>query len=297
MKRAILGISAYYHDSAAALLVDGEIVAAAQEERFTRKRHDAAFPSERGPVRPRRGGPQVRGPVRGGLLRQAVPEVRAAAGDVSRVCATRPGELLLGDPGLDQGKALHEAAARASIWPSLGTGNVPIFFPEHHLSHAASAFYPSPFDEAAIVTVDGVGEWATTTIGHGRDKDITILRELAFPALDRAALLRVHLLHGIQGEQRRVQADGPGAVRQSGRAGRPRSSSTRSRATWSTFARTVRSSSTWTTSTMPPALKMVNEPRWEQLFGVPGATRRVGDRAGVHEHGARDPAGDRGNRR
>lgn len=63
----------------------------------------------------------------------------------------------------------------------LGSGKVPVYFPEHHLSHAASAFYPSPFEEAAIVTIDGVGEWATTTIGHGKGKDITILQELRFP--------------------------------------------------------------------------------------------------------------------
>ena len=63
----------------------------------------------------------------------------------------------------------------------LGEGKVPIYFPEHHLSHAASAFYPSPFQEAAIITVDGVGEWATTTIGRGRGKEIEILKELQFP--------------------------------------------------------------------------------------------------------------------
>ena len=63
----------------------------------------------------------------------------------------------------------------------LGDGSVPIYYPEHHLSHAASAFYPSPFTEAAIVTIDGVGEWATTTIGHGQGKEIEILEELQFP--------------------------------------------------------------------------------------------------------------------
>ncbi len=88
-----------------------------------------------------------------------------------------------------------------------------VCFGEHHESHAASAFYPSPFEQAAVVTMDGVGEWATSSIGVGRGHDLEILRELRVPALARAALFRLHLLRRLQGELRRVQGDGPGAVR------------------------------------------------------------------------------------
>ena len=96
----------------------------------------------------------------------------------------------------------------------------PIYFAEHHMSHAASAFLPSPFEEAAILTVDGVGEWATATLRRGQGQRHRALQGDPLPALPRPALQRVHLLPGLQGEQRRVQGDGPGAVRQA-RALRP----------------------------------------------------------------------------
>ena len=81
-------------------------------------------------------------------------------------------------------------------------------FGDHHESHAASAFYPSPFEEATIVTVDGVGEWATCSVGVGRGHDMTLLHELRFPRLTGAALLRLYLFHGVQGQQRRIQDHG-----------------------------------------------------------------------------------------
>jgi carbamoyltransferase len=116
----------------------------------------------------------------GRLLRQAVPEVRAAARDVSRLRTDRPAQLRYGDAGVDQREALHASAARrapARAWAARAIASLS----EHHLSHAASAFYPSPFEESAILTIDGVGEWATTTIGRGGGKDIEILSELQFP--------------------------------------------------------------------------------------------------------------------
>lgn len=179
-KRAILGISAYYHDSAAAVLVDGEIVAAAQEERFTRKRHDPSFPTN--------------------AARYVLAEAGLKYEDLRAVAFyDKPFlkfERLLETYHAFAPRGLASFSSAIPVWikeklfmkrllaehlTELGKGDVPIFFPEHHLSHAASAFYPSPFDDAAIVTIDGVGEWATTTIGHGLGKNITILRELAFP--------------------------------------------------------------------------------------------------------------------
>ena len=87
-----------------------------------------------------------------------------------------------------------------------------LLFTEHHLSHAASAFYASPFEEAAVLTMDGVGEWCTASSAVGRGKDLQIVKETAFPALARAALFRLHLLHRLQGQFRRVQADGARAL-------------------------------------------------------------------------------------
>ncbi len=100
-----------------------------------------------------------------------------------------------------------------------GRGQAPMLFPEHHLSHAASAFYPSPFEEAAILTLDGVGEWATSTIGHGQGKEISILRELQFPHSLGLLYSAFTYYCGFKVEQRRIQAHGPGPLRQS--RGRP----------------------------------------------------------------------------
>lgn len=180
MKKAILGISAYYHDSAAALIVDGEIVAAAQEERFSRRKHDSRFPIN--------------------ACRYVLGEAGVDYKDLSAVAfydkpflkferlletyhAFAPagvGSFLSAIPVWIKEK-LFMKRLLAEHLSELGQATIPIYYPEHHLSHAASAFYPSPFEESAIVTVDGVGEWATTTIGRGRDRQIEILRELQFP--------------------------------------------------------------------------------------------------------------------
>lgn len=180
MTTAILGISAYYHDSAAAILVDGQIVAAAQEERFTRKKHDASFPIQ--------------------ACRYVLQESGINYKDLAAVSFyDKPFlkfERLLETYHAFAPGGLRSFVSAVPVWikeklfmrrlldehlTKLGEGKVPIYYPEHHLSHAASAFYPSPFEEAAIVTVDGVGEWATTTIGRGRGKEIEILKELQFP--------------------------------------------------------------------------------------------------------------------
>ena len=180
MRSAILGISAFYHDSAAVLLVDGEIVAAAQEERFTRKKHDAGFPRNAARYVLREGGLNL-------ADLDAVAFYDKPYLKFERLLETYNGfapkglkSFLSSIPvwikeKLFMRKMLNEELAK------LGEGKPKILFPEHHLSHAASAFYPSPFEEAAILTVDGVGEWATTTIGKGSGRDITILKELHFP--------------------------------------------------------------------------------------------------------------------
>ncbi|GAA1332025.1 carbamoyltransferase family protein [Saccharothrix algeriensis] len=176
----ILGISAFYHDSAAALVVDGVTVAAAQEERFSRRRHDSAFPAS--------------------AVRYCLEQAGIGVGDLGAVAYYE-------DPGLKFGRVLSTLAAAAPggfasfretlpQWLSwkrrtadvvrdrlaaIG-GPVPeVVVRRHHESHAASAFLPSPYDSAAVLCVDGVGEWATTTLWHGRGDEVRPISEIRFP--------------------------------------------------------------------------------------------------------------------
>ncbi|HMJ04951.1 MAG TPA: carbamoyltransferase [Chthoniobacterales bacterium] len=170
----ILGISAFYHDSAACLVRDGEIVAAAQEERFTRKKHDAAFPRHAAAY----------------CLSEAegrAPDMVAFYEKPFTKCDRLFSTYLAGAPrGWRSFLKAMPAWMKQKIWiKSIIRDELkfegPIIFPEHHESHAASAFFPSPFAEAAILTMDGVGEWTTTSIGRGVGNKIELLAELRFP--------------------------------------------------------------------------------------------------------------------
>lgn len=189
----ILGISAFYHDSAACLVVDGEIIAAAQEERFTRIKHDHRFPMN-----------AVRYCLKewGGSVEQLeyVGFYDKPLLKFDRLLETYLYYAPKGFPSFLKAMPLW---IREKLWmPDLirtelakaggiegerearkagKNSSCNILFGDHHESHAASAFYPSPFEEAAILTMDGVGEWATSSIGVGRGNDITLLRELKFP--------------------------------------------------------------------------------------------------------------------
>ncbi len=179
----ILGISAWYHDAAAALLVDGDIAGAAHEERFTRKKQDPSFPHH--------------------AARWCLDQAGIRLDDLDAVVfydkplltfdrlietwhATAPSGLvqfLRSVPVWMKEKLVSRRLLREGL-AALDRGALPadrIRFAEHHLSHAASAFYPSPFDDAAILTLDGVGEWATASICHGEGREIRSLRELRFP--------------------------------------------------------------------------------------------------------------------
>lgn len=173
----ILGISCFYHDSAAALIVDGRIVAAAQEERFTRKKHDSQFPSR--------------------AIQYVLSEAKLSVSDIDTVAfydkpflkferiletsiATAPKSLsmfLMAMPVWLKSRLWFEHDVRRGLPDFKGD----IIYAEHHESHAASAFYPSPFEKAAILTVDGVGEWATTSISIGDGNSLRILKEIHFP--------------------------------------------------------------------------------------------------------------------
>ncbi len=173
---AILGLSAYYHDSAACLLVDGKIVAAAQEERFTRKKHDAEFPVHA---------------ARWCLKEAGLPLEKldhVAFYDKPLVKFERLFETYLeyAPRGFGSFRKSMPLWISDRLWMSDRIGKElgwsgKILFGDHHESHAASAFYPSPYEEAAILTMDGVGEWATSSIGRGRSNALEMLSELKFP--------------------------------------------------------------------------------------------------------------------
>ncbi len=179
-----LGISAFYHDSAAAVVMEGEILAAAHEERFTRIKHDQSFPEK--------------------AIRYVLEETGLKLDEFAGI-AFYDKPLLKFERLLETYHAFaprglksffsampiwikEKLFMRKLLWDSLEaihgkpfSSKPKLLFPEHHLSHASSAFYPSSFDEAAILTIDGVGEWATTTIAHGKGASIRMLRELHFP--------------------------------------------------------------------------------------------------------------------
>ncbi|MDF2775264.1 MAG: Carbamoyltransferase, partial [Geminicoccaceae bacterium] len=173
----ILGISAYYHDSAACLLRDGEIVAAAQEERFTRKKGDAAFPSRAVEYCLREGGISLDDAQAVGFYDKPLLKFERILETYLSIAPKGFRSFRLAGPLWIKEKLFMASDIRRS----LGGWDGPLMFAEHHESHAASAFYPSPFEEAAILTVDGVGEWATASIGVGRGSEIEILRELHWP--------------------------------------------------------------------------------------------------------------------
>jgi carbamoyltransferase len=179
----ILGISAFYHDSAAAIIEDGEIIAAAQEERFTRKKHDPNFPTNAVKF----------------CLEYCGTTIDKLDGIAFYDKPLLKFERLLETYYAFVPKGLSSFITAIPVWlkekmflkrliyeelekiQPFDKKKVKLLFPEHHLSHAASAFYSSPFENAAILTIDGVGEWATASICHGKGKDLQILKELKFP--------------------------------------------------------------------------------------------------------------------
>ena len=180
---SILGISAFYHDSAAALIVDGKIVAAAQEERFSRKKHDSGYPFN-----------AVEFVLREGKLKlsevnyivfyekpflkfERLLETYLAFAPKGFKSFSMSMPIWLRDKLFQKKMLFNELKRHDKNFDDINN----IHFSEHHLSHAASAFYPSPFEKATILTLDGVGEWATTTVSKGDGKKLEILKEIHFP--------------------------------------------------------------------------------------------------------------------
>lgn len=180
MPEAILGISAFFHDSAAVLIIDGQLIAAAQEERFTRIKNDASFPVNAIKYVLKQGGVKENG--LGAVAFYEKPLLK-----FERLLETYHAFAPKGLPSFLRAMPLwlkDKLFLRKTVTlelKAIGQNKISLFFPEHHLSHAASAFYLSPYKNATILTIDGVGEWATMTIGLGSGNDIEILREQHFP--------------------------------------------------------------------------------------------------------------------
>jgi len=181
--KTVLGISAFYHDSAAALLVDGQIVAAAQEERFTRKKHTPDFPVNAVKYCLEYAGLTIDEldavvfydkPL---LKFERLLETYYAFSPKGLISFLTSIPVWIKEKMFLK-KLLHEGLAEAGKYDKK---KLKLLFSEHHLSHAASAFYPSPFEEAAILSIDGVGEWATASICHGKGNRITLMKEMRFP--------------------------------------------------------------------------------------------------------------------
>lgn len=187
MPAYVLGLSAYYHDAAACLLRDGVVIAAAQEERFTRVKGDEAFPARAAAYCLAEGGVRL-GDLAGvafydkPLLKfERLLETYLAVAPRGFASFRKAGPLWVKEK-LFTDRALRRSLAALGGEPSSAPPyDGTLWYSEHHESHAASAFYPSPFDEAAVLTVDGVGEWATASIGVGRGAELELLSELRFP--------------------------------------------------------------------------------------------------------------------
>ncbi|HTO59024.1 MAG TPA: carbamoyltransferase N-terminal domain-containing protein, partial [Pseudomonadales bacterium] len=184
MSHDVLGISAYYHDSAAALLRDGEIVAAAQEERFTRKKHDARFPSKAIEYCLAEGGIDLKALKYVVFYDKPLVKFERLLETYLSYAPNGFRSFLAAMPIWLKEKLYLRNTLRQEL-SDLGRcskAEVPkLLFAGHHQSHAASAFYPSPFQRAAVLCLDGVGEWATTTAWLGRDNELTPLWEIDFP--------------------------------------------------------------------------------------------------------------------
>ncbi len=291
----ILGISAFYHDSAAALIVDGEIVAAAQEERFTRKKHDPGFP-----ILAIKYCLEEEGVNLDGL--DAVVFYDKPFLKFERLLETYYGFAPRG---------LASFATSMPVWikekvflkklildglkevQDFDKKGLKLLFPEHHLSHAASAFYPSPFEKAAIITLDGVGEWATASICLGEGASIKTLKELHFP--HSVGLLysafTYYLGFRVNSGEYKLMGLAP--------YGEPDSAQVKD------FIQTIKSElveimddgSIWLNQkyfNYATGLRMVKDKKWAKLFGF----QRRNSEAKIeqyHSNGLRYSAGNRGN--
>ena len=184
MSTYILGLSAFYHDSAACLLKDGDIIAAAQEERFTRKKYDASFPHHSIKYCLKHAG--ISADKVANVVFYEKPFVKFERLLETYLAFAPKGfkSFTIGMPAWIKDKLFQKSILINELTNTLGAGinwQERLLFSEHHLSHAASAFYPSPFKSAAVLTLDAVGEWTTTSVALGKGKDLKVIKEIHFP--------------------------------------------------------------------------------------------------------------------
>ena len=278
-KIAILGISAFFHDSAAALILDGKIIAAAQEERFSRTKHDSSFPIQ--------------------AIRYVLDEAGILYEELSAIIfydkpflkferlletyhAFAPRGIrsfITAMPVWLKDKIFMRRLIRKQLVP-LGKTAAPLLFSTHHLSHAASAFYPSPFERAAILTIDGVGEWATATIGVGNKEHIRLLNEMHFPHSVGLLYSAFTYFLGFKVNSGEYKLMGLAPY------GNPKSTQTISykEKILTTLVDVKEDGSILLNMdyfSFATSLKMINDHMWEQLFGI---TRRKPEAEILQEH-------------
>jgi carbamoyltransferase len=266
----ILGISAYYHDSAAAITIDGEIIAAAQEERFTRIKHDPSFPHNACIYCIRKSGYSLD-------ELDAVVFYDKPLLKFERLIETYYGfapkgllSFLTAIPvwmkeKLFLTRMLHK---ELKLLGDYDKKKLKLLFPEHHLSHAASAFYPSPFDEAAIITIDGVGEWATASICKGNGSNIEVLKEMDFPHSIGLLYSAFTYFLGFKVNSGEYKLMGLAPY------GSPNSERVNNyiHIIKNTLIDIKEDGSLWMNQQYfdyPVGLRMINDKRWEKLFGFP----------------------------
>lgn len=264
----ILGISAFYHDSAAAILINGEIVAAAQEERFTRKKHTSDFPVNAVKYCLEYSGCSIDELDAVVFYDKPLLKFERLLETYYAFAPRGLWQFIISMPvwlkeKMFLKKMLREGLAEIEKYDKK---KLKLLFPEHHLSHAASVFYPSPFKEAAILTIDGVGEWATATICHGKNSKISLLKEMRFP--HSAGLLysafTYYLGFRVNSGEYKLMGLAP--------YGNPQAEHTHN------FIKLIKEKivsvkddgSIWLNQkyfNYATGLKMVNESKWEKLFG------------------------------
>lgn len=272
----ILGISAFYHDSAASIVVNGEIVAAAQEERFTRKKHDPAFPSNAILFCLEYSGLELKDLDAIVFYDKPLLKFERLLETYYAFAPSGFRSFITAIPVWIKEKMFLKRLIKEEL-DKIGkydSKKTKLLFPEHHLSHAASAYYPSPYDDAAILTIDGVGEWATVSICHGKNEKITILKELRFPHSLGLLYSAFTYFLGFRVNSGEYKLMGLAPY------GNPKSPDIKKYIdTIKTHMISIKADgSLWLNQDYfdyATGLKMVNESKWEKLFGFP--TRKPED--------------------